>query len=276
MLNTFHAIPYSAFPRWVPCYSLESTLERLALIGYRYVELAGVRPQAWPDDFPIARIQAIRGMLRDLGLKVTGITPVIAPHFNPASTIAAERRDAVDYLTRCADLSAELGGDFLTCSVGYSVIPTSRQEAYSWSLEAFALLAERLQKRGLKLALEAVWKGASDLVYRSVQAVAFAESLQAQNVGFAMDTCNVALVGEDVFETIRRYGNALLNVHLEDIDPTGERVFPGEGILPLAEIVRFLKSFGYKGPICAEYLRVEDPDEYASACFTYFEALLNE
>ena len=267
----FHTIVYSPFPQWVPCYTLEETLTRLARIGYRAVELAGVRPHAWYRDFDSSRKLRIKKLLSDLEMEVSGITPVIAPLFNPASVDAAERKDSIEYLKGCAELSAELGGRFITCSAGYRVFGDPPDEAYKRSAEALRILGEYGRTLGIDIALEPCWTGATNIVHRSDQAVVLADGTGLDNIGFAMDSCNVYLERESIYDVIRNYGSRLVNVHLEDVNAGGDRLVPGTGILPMEDILAQLRHTGYDGYICVEMLRENDPDRVAYQAYKYLK-----
>jgi fructoselysine 3-epimerase len=44
----FNTWAYSSFPAWVPSYSLEETIRRIADIGYDGIEIGCAAPHAWP------------------------------------------------------------------------------------------------------------------------------------------------------------------------------------------------------------------------------------
>lgn len=270
----FHTIVYSPFPQWVPCYTLEETLTRLARIGYRAVELAGVRPHAWYKDFKFSRKTRVKKLLTDLEMEVSGITPVISPLFNPASVDAAERKDSMEYLKGCAALSAELGGKFLTCSAGYRVFGDSPGEAYKRSINSLYSLTEYAKTVGISIALEPCWTGATNIVHRSDQEVKMVEEIGMDNIGFAMDSCNVYLERESIYDAIRNYGSRLINVHLEDVNANGDRLVPGSGILPMEDIPGQIRQTGYDGYICVEMLRENDPDRIAYQTYKFFKGVV--
>ena len=57
-----------------------------------------------------------------------------------------------------------------------------------------------------------------------------------------MDTCHVVAERESLTDVIRAFGSRLFHVHFEDAIAAGDRVAPGDGILPMERILHLLSE----------------------------------
>lgn len=74
-------------------------------------------------------------------------------------------------------------------------------------------------------------------------------------LGTAVDTGWYGTQGYDAAQAIERLGDAVLIVHLKDIEASGghESCRYGEGVVPVEECVRTLQRMGYRGTYCVEH-----------------------
>ena len=85
-----------------------------------------------------------------------------------------------------------------------------------------------------------------------------------KKIGILWDTAHSFRAGEEPAVSLKRIGNRLGYVHLKDEynDPVKGKVIclPGEGSLPLPEILRVLKDSEYDPWICLEWERKWHPE----------------
>ena len=65
----FNTWAYSSFPVWVPSYSIEETIRRIAGIGYDGIEIGCAAPHAWPAHLSAAHRRDLKSLMADLNLK---------------------------------------------------------------------------------------------------------------------------------------------------------------------------------------------------------------
>ena len=79
---------------------------------------------------------------------------------------------------------------------------------------------------------------------------------QARNCGLTFDTCHAAASGEDLLATGDLMRPLLRNVHLHDMvwrrGQPHTHLVPGDGVLPLGELLQRLAASGYAGLITVE------------------------
>src|SRR5260370_38176551 len=112
MKYAFNTWAYSSFPAWLPAYTLDEAIRRLARIGYDGVEIGCAAPHAWPAYLSAERRRELRRLLDSCALQVVSLlaTPGGGPGFNPASPCSEERDATVKYYHEVIELPSDLGG----------------------------------------------------------------------------------------------------------------------------------------------------------------------
>src|SRR5260221_9464724 len=110
MKYAFNTWAYSSYPAFLPAYSLDEAIRRLAAIGYDGVEIGCAAPHAWPPYLSNVRRREIRQLLESCRLEPVSLlaTPGGGPGLNPASPLPEEREAAVKYYNKVIDLAADL------------------------------------------------------------------------------------------------------------------------------------------------------------------------
>jgi len=101
-------------------------------------------------------------------------------------------------------------------------------------------------------------------VQRVDQAWEIVSTLNLPTVGMVIDTCHF-FAGGSTIESIKKIDAKKLAVfHINDVEKMpreyiedANRVFPGDGVIPLNEIVRAVRGIGYRGVASVEIFRPE-------------------
>lgn len=137
-------------------------------------------------------------------------------------------------------------------------------------------LAER--QRGLMRCLDGIAQRAADRgigvgfhpnsletsLFRSPQDYDVLEQILPERVGFAPDLGHVAHEGMDVLETVKRFRERIVHLHVKDMYENGEWAPTGEGIVDIVGVFRYLSETGFSGWVAFEdesELAERDPDE---------------
>lgn len=119
------------------------------------------------------------------------------------------------------------------------------------------------EEYGISVAFEFV--GFMESIYRFGDAVGIAIDANIPDACLIMDTFHLYRGGSG-FEGIRHVrGNFIADFHINDVaaEPAREemgdkhRIYPGDGILPLASVFQQLKEIGYQGPLSVEMFNEE-------------------
>lgn len=223
-------------------------------------------------------------LLRESGLSATACVPAV-PSILPLPPMEgpSEPEARVDALCASVRRLAELEPECVLFLTG----PGERRDVV---LEGVRRVAAAGEEAGVRVALEPVHasqKEAFSFVNSVAEAVALLEEAGTSSVGLVIDTWHV---GED--PDLAAFPDRIFGVHVADRrEPTRslfDRVLPGDGVLPLATILRTLDEAGYEGWYDVEIfsddgtfgdafpdsLWAEDPREVAVRARESLEALL--
>jgi 2-keto-myo-inositol isomerase len=222
--------------------------------GYR-----GIEP--WPDD--LEKFVAAGGSLRDLrkrlddrGLAVTGAIAFSEWMVDDESA----RRKAHESTRRTLETLSQIGATHMAAPPAGDVASVSLLAA----AERYRAMLELAEPFNVVPAVE-VWGFAPNL-YRLGQVVMVAMEADHPRACILPDVYHLYKGGSG-FSGVRHIaGRFYGGFHLNDIPhnpPPREqltdahRVYPGDGIAPLVQIVRDLRSVGYTGPLSVELFNPE-------------------
>lgn len=277
MKLAFNSWVYSSFPVWVPSYPLADVIERIAAIGYDGIEIGAASPHAYPDYLGPERRREIRSVLEANGLALASMLPAPGggPGFNVASPLPEERVNTRDQYRKVINLCADLGGKTVIYVAGWQVFGTSREQAWSWSREALAEVAEAAAARGVTIVIEPT-SADSNLIDSCDDAMQLMAEVDKPNVKLMFDTYHVIYRNEVSTDYVRRMGKDLRHLHLADAN----RAAPSHaGRADYRAIVAELRKIGYEGYVTMEIgfdRRAVEPDRIAREAFTYMKGLLAE
>lgn len=242
-------------------HQLREALDVIGGLGFEGVGLTLDHHHLDPfaDDLP-GRARAVRGMLAQRGLSVvveTGGRYVLDPQRKHEPTLVCEdgRSRRVDLLARAIRVAGDLGAPVVSFWSG--ALPTGTlagrgTERLVASLERLVPLAET---EGVRLALEPEPGHHVALVD---EALAVLDQLgRPDGLGITVDVghavCNEPRGPGD---TLRRAGDRLLNVQLDDMLPgVHEHLEFGQGDVDLVEVLATLLDLGYQGLAAVELPR---------------------
>ena len=127
----FNTWVYGSFPVWVPAYTLDETIRRLARIGYDGIEIGCAAPHAWPAHLDAGRRQALRELMKSEGLPCVSLLPAPGggPGNNPASPLPEERTATIAHYKEVVDLAHDLGAEKVLYIAGWRIFGTEQAQA---------------------------------------------------------------------------------------------------------------------------------------------------
>lgn len=216
--------------------------------GYSAVEL-------WNDDLTQLEQQGgslsqIRQRLQDTGLKV----PSVIALFDWMQSEGAQKETAFVEARRRMKQAAAVGAPRIVASP----VPDGPNLDIGRAAERYRQLLELGRETGVTPAME--FLGFFRNVYQLEQAVAIARQAEHPDACIVLDPFHLYRGGSG-FGGVKLLKEVKISIcHFNDSPASppqfeqvdGDRVYPGDGILPLAQMLRDLVSIGYKG-----YLSVE-------------------
>jgi len=230
---------------------LVAEIETTAKAGYQAIE-------PWLDAIHRfaesgGSLQDVRKRCRDLGLKVCSGIGFAAWIVNDDD----QRRAGLEQMKRDMDLLAQIGGTHIAASPAGANRPGSRVEL-DGAAERYAAILELGRTMGIIPQLE-IW-GSSANLSRGSQALYVAAKSGHPDACVLLDAYHMYKGGTppSVLKLLGRQAVHCFHMNDYPADPPretisdGDRVWPGDGIAPLAEILRYLA-----GNHCQVVLSVE-------------------
>jgi sugar phosphate isomerase/epimerase len=156
-----------------------------------------------------------------------------------------ELEQRIEHTLHAMDVAAALSAKALVVAPGRRNGRTYEQ-ARDDAARALSTVFERASTN-VKLALEPIVPWQSDYLNTLGEALELTDLVDHPDLGVYPDTFHLWRTGT-LLEDIERAGSRILGVHLNDARE-GEHFncLPGDGELPLAEIVRAIEATGYRG-----------------------------
>lgn len=261
---------YQRFP-------LELIFKDAKRFGYDYIELWGARPHAFPYDADIT-IPDIKRMIDRYEMPVKIYTPEMNAYpFNMMWEHEKMWQDSIDYTCKAMDFAKEIGAEYTLISAGHAGYQVSDEE-----------IARRL-KKGLEKLVSHAEKINHKIIYEPLTIYESNVTTSANQMKTVLDTVNhPALKGmvdiivpyvqaENIISYLDKLGDKMVHMHIIDSDGNSEsHVCPGEGVLPLDQLMFELKERNYAGTITIELVTnyLTEPSFYAKRALDNLKGLL--
>jgi D-psicose/D-tagatose/L-ribulose 3-epimerase len=222
----------------------------------------GVEPFLSTDE--PADIPAVRATLDRLGLERTTCC-VLPRHTNVVSADAATRAQGVEFLKKCVDRTADLGGK-LICGplyAGLGVMTGSRRtkQEWKWAVHALRIAAARAQKRGVTICIEPLNRFETYFLNTLEDAARLVHDIGAPNVKIHFDTFHSNIEEKHPVDALRAVVKHVGHVHISEND----RGIPGTGHSDWRGVLKVLKQAGYQGWLTIESFAQPEPALAAAA-----------
>jgi protein FrlC len=271
-LNT---LMYSSGFAWLPCRSLEDTVESAARLGFDGIEIAACAPHAYPPYLDRDRRAAVRRHIADAGLEISGVCscPGGAPGFNAASPDAAERDAGLVYSVECLQLAHDLEAPLVVWLGGWTRFGQTHADAFERAAGSLRSLLDEARQLGVKVAVEATSEIA-DVLENVGDTLRLLDAAEAAPdvAGALVDTLPVFFECDDPSAQFAEAGDRLLHVHLQDLegDPPGTHN-------DFESLLGQLDRQGYQGWLTIETgyaKRLVDPDGEARRALAHIRGSL--
>jgi sugar phosphate isomerase/epimerase len=210
-----------------------------------------------PDD----RVAAAADAIKKADLKVSHMA-VVGFYTEP------DREARIAHTLHAMDIAAALDCEALIVAPGRRN-GRSYEETRDYAARALTEVFERTSRSQVRLALEPIIPWQSDYLNTLGEALDLADLVDHPNLGVYVDSFHLWRTGT-LLEDIERAGPRIFGVHLNDAveEDTHHNRLPGEGELPLRDIVRAVEATGYMGTYDCEYmydpsLIGSDPEHFA-------------
>ncbi len=236
--------------------TVEEAVRRIAKIGYKGVDLYTGAPHAWPQDYAVKEREALKKLIEDLGLVLTGFAVAgggLGLQYNFSSPRESIRRLTLEYYKDNIKLANDLGCPLMNVLTGHVLYGTSKEQAMKWTMDALQELVAEAEKTKFILGLHPQYIAESPLMITVDDALEMIKELHSNCVRIIYDTAQQNISYRNFMDDIRKAGRHLCYVHGADNDGirwTHEAL--GKGTVDWEGIVYALKEIGFEGYICTQ------------------------
>ena len=209
------------------------------------------------------------GLMEKARLKPLAINSVEFITFNSSW----EKINTLNLITRYAEIADRLDCPYLVLVPSPRPGGISDREVFEESVRVLLEISDRFKAHRVKFAFEFLgfpWCSVSTLE----QDFEIVKAVNRNNVGLVFDSFHFYAGGSSISSIKNVDQKTIFIFHINDSEklPRAElqdvhRLYPGEGVIPLKEIISGLKEIGYDGPVSLEMFRPEywtlPPEEVA-------------
>ena len=199
-------------------------------------------------------LPALKEAFFDYGVKPVCINAIESISFHEKRSMRV-LKEASEYLFYC---SKEIGCDCVEVIASFKVPATSTEEINEETAQALRQLSDVAEPYGVKLALEYMGVPGSS-VRTFLQAKEIIEAVERDHVGILLDTWHHYAMGSQPDDILQAKASQIFMVHTSDCPERApgtavrtESVLPGEGVVPIEEMLKNLNRIGYNGVVSAE------------------------
>lgn len=248
--------------------------------GYDFIELWGARPHAFAPDLKAGDINEVKRLIDTYEMPVLGYTPEHNAYpYNFMIGSEAQLEDAVNYLTLSLDMAKELNADYMLVSPASAGYLATYDEIWDRMTRTLRELTNHAEKVGVKLVVEPLtpyesnaFKSANDLV----------ELFKRIDSPYLVGMCDLVppfVQHESIMAYFDKLGEKMYHLHMIDGEQgTDSHIMPGEGALPLQELMYELKDIDYQGTATIELVTgyINEPRMYARRAINNVRAMMQK
>ena len=248
--------------------------------GYDYIELWGGRPHAYPYDLKDGGADEVKALIEKYEMPVLGYTPEHNAYpYNYMIGTEQMRRDAVEYLKTAMDMSKAIGSEWTLTSPANGGYEVPRKELWNRLVKTMRELSEYGEKIGQKVVLEALTPFESNICRSADDLAEVIEEVGSPALVGMCDIVPPFVQQESIMAYFSKLGDNMYHMHIIDSDGTSDtHVMPGEGVIPLREMMQEIKEINYSRTVTIELVTsyINEPRMYARRAINNLRELMAE
>jgi len=263
-------------------YSLLESLDRIARIGFKGVEIMCDQPHLYPPEYDNDRLEEVCAALARLRMVVTNLNSftlfAVGDTYLPSwiEPDPAQRNIRIQHTEACLKIAQKLGCPNISIPPGGPLNGISRTAAMSRFYQGLEHVVDLAESLNVRLLVE---PEPDLMIERTSEFMAFIKDIRSPAVGINFDIGHFYCAGENpvaAFETLFEWVG---HVHLEDIGRSRihQHLVPGDGAIDLGAVFKKMTDLGYRGDITLElYPYVNGPDVAGQKSLEFLRPILSE
>lgn len=255
--------------------NIEDIFRDAKRFGYDYIELWGGRPHGYAYDLKRGDKDTILRLIDKYEIPVKAYTPEHNAYpYNYMTGDEHQRREAIEYLKTAIDMGKEIGSEYTIISAGHGGYEATRKEKWDRLKLCIRELVDHAQEREHMLLIEALTPFESNVCTSADDLCEIIDYIDSKWFGAMCDIVPPYVQHESIMSYFKKLGKNLKHLHIVDSDGISDTHFiPGEGNIPLRELILEIEDFGYKGTATIELVTayINEPGLYARRALDRFK-----
>ena len=263
-------------------FSLTESIEKIARIGFKGVEILGDRPHLYPPDFDASQLARLNQVLEKNDMKLTNLNSftlfAVGDTYLPSwiEPDKDRREIRIRHTLDSLKVAKQIGCPNISIPPGGPLDGLARSQAmqlFHQGLEQVVSLAEEL---GVMILVE---PEPDLMIETTAQFKQFIKDVQSKAIGLNFDIGHFFCVGEDPKRAFEELFQWVGHIHIEDIDSNREHnhLIAGRGGIDFKAVCTSIAQLDYKGDISLELYTYQDiPEEAGKESLEYLRPIFEE
>jgi sugar phosphate isomerase/epimerase len=263
-------------------FSLIDSIEKIARLGFKGVEIMGDRPHLYPPDFEENQLEHLNEVLSENNLTVTNLNSftlfAVGDTYLPSwIEPEKERREIrIRHTLDSLQTAKKLGCGNISIPPGGPLGGSSRQQAMKLFHQGLEQVVSTAEALGVMVLVE---PEPNLMIETTAQFKEFIKDVKSKAIGINFDIGHFFCAGEDPRQAFEELFQWVGHVHIEDIAPSREHnhLIAGHGAIGFKEIFETMVRLGYRGHISLElYPYLDAPEEAGRESLEYLRPIFKE
>jgi protein FrlC len=247
---------------------------------YDYIELWGGRPHGYAPDLKNGDMKELLRLRHKYGVEIRGYCPEHNAYpYNYMIGSEAQRQEAIEYLKLCFDMAKEMGADYTLISAGHAGYGADHEEIWNRLEKSVRELVDHAEKIGMKIVMEALTVYESNVIKSANDLKKLFTIIDSPNLVGMCDIVPPYTQHESIMDYFDKLGDKMYHMHLIDgRHDSDDHVMPGEGEIPMPELIKELKEINYDKTATIELVTgyINEPRFYARRAIDNVRAMMKD
>ncbi|GAB6108646.1 fructoselysine 3-epimerase [Fusibacter bizertensis] len=257
--------------------NIEDIFKDAKRFGYDYIELWGGRPHAYPYDLKRGQINDLLKLKEKYEMPIKVYTPEHNAYpYNYMIGDEYQRKEAIEYLKTAIEMGKALGAEYTILSAGHAGYDATRKEIWERLSVSIRELVEHAQAQEHMILIEALTPYESNVCTTANDILEIVEYIDSPYFGAMCDVVPPYVQSESIMHYVNKLGKKLKHFHIVDSDGKSDtHLIPGDGSIPLKELMADLIGSGYNGDVTLELVTayINEPSLYAKLAIDRFKKI---
>ena len=246
---------------------LEHAFEDAKRFGYDYIELAGQCPHAYPPDLQAGGIDNVRRLIAKYDMPVLGFSPSSGGGIYNFMIGGPGSLAALHGILQARNGHGQSdGGRIHPCLPGHAGYLATSEQIHSRLIASMKELEQHARSIGHKIVLEALTPFESNVCICANDLADVFRQVPSEHLVGMCDVVPPYVIQEGILTYFDKLGEKMQHIHLVDSDGHSDtHLTPGEGTIPMRELLLELREQGYCGTATIELVTnyIHEPRLYA-------------